>query len=770
MLKLIKSKYYKKSLSMLIIAAILPTVIIAAGSYYIGTSQIKEQVETSQKLRIQQTSKYIEEQFNSMEQVIVKWSFNGVFPKAMNSADLNLEYDVSNDLYNVLTIMRNSHSLINGVLFYTNKGNRVFTDQLGLTPVPEDNLVKLKELASNGKDFYYVNGTLPEVLQDSNAIDTFVVSKIHTYRQTVDGIIMVTLSKRSMDSLLMEMNSYMGGFSFLIKQNDSIYSPNEGLDSNKLNLLNMIKDEVKKQNKDTGSFNYSINGETYSVAFDSYDINGWKYVSVVPLSKMFAPAKKISQLLLLVSFMAFIALLSISSFLSRKIYKPVGQLTEYMKHGIAGLEAGKPEEDEFSYIRSSVKQINDERQEQKGYIEKNRVILRNGFLLQLLQKHLYNYTEEELGEAMSRMGWKLSGQAYAAVFFKLFLPATDKANFSHGDEQLATYAAANIIEEIGEGFSGVLGVVNFHNLSIAMLLEIKENDTYKIRKNIETQCEVILERLSGYLGMQVTTGVGVVVKEVRDLPDSLETAVNSIRYRDVNRKMEVIFSEDLMQQEENLNYPMELESEITYDIRMGMFTEAASKIDQLAARLKTQSGMEFFIQQGMLHLLGSILHVMMQTGVDINRLFSGSNLYEQLCSIKEPEEMVQWFKEKVILLYESEIQKTQEVKYNSAIGKVLKYVEENYMRELSLDICADEVGIPAKRLSVIFSKVTGVNFIDYVTDIRMSKAKELLRETDTIINEIAFMVGYQPQYFNKLFKKREGITPGEFRQTGRAKA
>lgn len=624
---------------------------------------------------------------------------------------------------------------------------------------------------SNKKDFFYSEEKFPEILDDGNAMDTFLVSRIHTTRQIEEGLIVVGLSKRSINNLLLEMSSNQGGLSFIVKQNGNAYYSKDESNSENIELVKLLKNQVQNNSNSMGSFNYSYKGETYSVVFDSYEKNGWKYVSAIPLSHKFAPVKKISQFLLWVNLLAILVSIIISSALSRKIYKPVGQLTEYIRRGIGGSEANIQDSDEFKYIRTSVDHINDERQQLKGYIEKNRTILRNGLLLQLIQGHLHNYSEEELQETMGRMGWKLTGQIYVAVFFKLFLPNSEEGAFSHGDEHLATYAAANIIEEVGEGFSGVIGVVNFHNLSIAMLLEIPENESHNIRERLECQCEEILERLYGYLGMQVTTGIGMIVNKIHKLPDSLEAAVHSIRYRDVNREREIIFSEDLLHHlEKEFQYPIELENEILYDIRMGMFKEASEKIGMLADGLKKQSGMEFFIQQGMLHLLGSILHVMIQTGTDVNRLYSGNNLYEQLCTIKKAEEMVIWFREKVILPYEKEILETQDIKFKAMIVKIQKYVEDNYMKDISLDICADEVGIPAKRLSVIFARIMGINFIDYVTDIRMSKAKEMLMELDLNINEIAFMVGYQPQYFNKLFKKREGITPGEYRQAGRAKA
>ena len=63
-----------------------------------------------------------------------------------------------------------------------------------------------------------------------------------------------------------------------------------------------------------------------------------------------------------------------------------------------------------------------------------------------------------------------------------------------------------------------------------------------------------------------------------------------------------------------------------------------------------------------------------------------------------------------------------------------------------------------------------MNFIDYVTQHRMTKAKELLRESDMKINEIAESVGYQPSYFIRIFKKTEGMTPGQYRENADGQA
>ena len=68
-------------------------------------------------------------------------------------------------------------------------------------------------------------------------------------------------------------------------------------------------------------------------------------------------------------------------------------------------------------------------------------------------------------------------------------------------------------------------------------------------------------------------------------------------------------------------------------------------------------------------------------------------------------------------------------------------------------------------LSTLFKKRLGVNFVDYLTSLRLAKAKELLVSTNLSIREIGESVGwYSQSYFTKIFIRKEGCTPGEFKR------
>ena len=99
------------------------------------------------------------------------------------------------------------------------------------------------------------------------------------------------------------------------------------------------------------------------------------------------------------------------------------------------------------------------------------------------------------------------------------------------------------------------------------------------------------------------------------------------------------------------------------------------------------------------------------------------------------------------------------------INQILDFVQENFTRELSLDDVAEHVNLSAGYLSNYFKGKMGMTFVDYLTKLRIEKAKELLMHSNEKIYRIAEQVGYKnSQYFVTIFKKKTGVTPEEYRR------
>lgn len=122
----------------------------------------------------------------------------------------------------------------------------------------------------------------------------------------------------------------------------------------------------------------------------------------------------------------------------------------------------------------------------------------------------------------------------------------------------------------------------------------------------------------------------------------------------------------------------------------------------------------------------------------------------------------------IVTIFRRAIELREEIntrQYNDIIDKAKQYINENYQKEeLSLNLVASSVYISPNHLSAVFSQKTGQTFIKYLTDLRMNKAKELLRSTDMRTSDIGYAVGYKdPHYFSYLFKKTQNCTPKQYR-------
>jgi two-component system response regulator YesN len=99
-----------------------------------------------------------------------------------------------------------------------------------------------------------------------------------------------------------------------------------------------------------------------------------------------------------------------------------------------------------------------------------------------------------------------------------------------------------------------------------------------------------------------------------------------------------------------------------------------------------------------------------------------------------------------------------------SIEEICQYIAANYMKELSLDEIANRVGFSRFYFSKLFKQYKGLNFIDYLTGVRIQKSKELLKNSRLSVKDISYKVGYSdPNYYTSVFKKKEGLSPSEYR-------
>lgn len=122
------------------------------------------------------------------------------------------------------------------------------------------------------------------------------------------------------------------------------------------------------------------------------------------------------------------------------------------------------------------------------------------------------------------------------------------------------------------------------------------------------------------------------------------------------------------------------------------------------------------------------------------------------------------------ILYEyliSEMQENaskKESTHHGVITKAMAFIEENYSNNISLNDVAEAINMSYFYFSRLFKESTGKSFSDYLTEFRIDKSIELMKDDELSIKQISYDIGYNdPNYFSKIFKKLKGITPTDYR-------
>lgn len=157
-----------------------------------------------------------------------------------------------------------------------------------------------------------------------------------------------------------------------------------------------------------------------------------------------------------------------------------------------------------------------------------------------------------------------------------------------------------------------------------------------------------------------------------------------------------------------------------------------------------------------------------EMGLKVEKLFNNKIDYiYQLYSLNDIYSIEIWLLKILDAIFD-EIMKKKTSDSSNELKLVLDYIEKNFYKGVTLEEVANYVGLSPCYLSKLFKRELEINFVTYVTECRIEKAKELLENTDMPVLNIALELGYnEPNYFSKVFKKIVHMTPSQYRERKR---
>lgn len=273
----------------------------------------------------------------------------------------------------------------------------------------------------------------------------------------------------------------------------------------------------------------------------------------------------------------------------------------------------------------------------------------------------------------------------------------------------------------------------------------------------------------------------IMPQKVQELSILLFMAVGFLNNVSAENRMLAIERSDLLQGQisgyisqlknsRSPRYPFELERSLLESLAQGDKPGTLQKLQEyLAALFAAGGGNPAWMNQKALELIVLLSRTLMEKGADEQQtLFWLQRCQKEVSQRKNFHDLSAWLYETLSDLLDRTAGYA-DARHANIIHRCIQYIGTGYAEHLTLESAARALFLSPDYLSRIFSKETGTSFNRYLNNVRITKAKELIRSGNLRLTDISQMVGYDDQsYFTKVFRRITGMSPNEYRKKVRS--
>lgn len=373
----------------------------------------------------------------------------------------------------------------------------------------------------------------------------------------------------------------------------------------------------------------------------------------------------------------------------------------------------------------------------------------------------------EILEAGERFGMNLGASCYKIVLFKILANLEDHVYA----EQMVD--ACSSVEQAASMMEGVYvfqrGVEGW-----AFLLTAQDE------KSMEESAKILYQNLKqamkNYTQLEYFGGIGSTVPRIRSLKQSFREADRAFAARFVEETNQIISQKEFEKSQMEEGLKMQGVVQIGKSREMlqkflsnGTREEVKAFSDAYISRIEEENIRSTMVRQYVVIDVCIVILSFCERISSANRLQEEAEelqkMMQKIHSLSEIKKYVVRLLNEAIELRDAESGR----RYSDLIAAAKKEIENHYMtEEISLNTVAISVGMSPSYFSSIFSKEAGKTFVEYLTEVRIEKAKEFLMCSSMKTSEIGYEVGYKdPHYFSYIFKKVQGCSPKEYRARGK---
>ncbi|MFE5324253.1 helix-turn-helix domain-containing protein [Paenibacillus sp. NPDC056579] len=456
-------------------------------------------------------------------------------------------------------------------------------------------------------------------------------------------------------------------------------------------------------------------------------------------------------------------------YVTRRNYQPiesiVARIDAYAAQKSSSL-AGLSGQDEFRFIETALDDLVERTMTFQKQREEDLIFRKRTFFMDMIEGSK-PITREQFKAEMKLYGLQEDVARIVMAVVEIDKYAEYCEQYHLRDQYLLKFTLSSVIGELSQNEGIHVWMEWTSNQRLCVLIHLPASEE-KPEPTVQ-MLQRAIQWVRQHLAFTVTIGVGTVVEEIGETAASYEEAIDALKYKSALGGDRIIEYKDISVKAQGEVYEhLHLMRSIGQKFRLGdkewelelnrLFRELVEGFFTRDDVVSMLHYMIYHMQKELLELPAEFQELWMQE--TLPRLHAA---IERLDTISELErDLTDTLKEAFGRM--DELRGTRS--NHPLMLQVKEYINDQYANaDLSLTYLSGEFDVNAKYLSQMFKEEFGVNFLDYLADVRIQQAQKLLLVTNGSVQEIGMQVGYpNVRSFMRVFKKLAGVTPGEFRK------
>lgn len=213
-------------------------------------------------------------------------------------------------------------------------------------------------------------------------------------------------------------------------------------------------------------------------------------------------------------------------------------------------------------------------------------------------------------------------------------------------------------------------------------------------------------------------------------------------------------------------YSIEKEKLLTTAIRDCDIDKARELLNSILGDLFVIAGADLdIIRTRLVELIVLLSRGAVEGGVSTKEIFGLNGQYiKKILEVDTIDDLYFWLNQ-ILIRFVDAVFIYRNSRHGDSIKKAIHYINQNYMKKITLEEVANAVHVSPNYFSKIFKEETGINFAIYLNQVRVEGAKKLLIADDASLVDVAYLAGFEDQsYFSRVFKKYTGISPKRYKE------